>query len=65
MRRITESNLRYGQVALAISGGRAIRNLATILTAGSAGLTLAQISGIIGTFLDTGGYSASRAVLVD
>lgn len=60
-----ESNHRYGQVALAIIGGRAIRNLAVVLGAGTGGLSLAATLGIIGTFTDSAGYSAARAVLVE
>ena len=35
-----------------------------VLAAGSTGVTLAQSLGIVGTSLDTAGYSAARAVLV-
>ena len=44
--------------------GRAIRNLAVVLGAGTGGLSLASTLGIIGTFADSAGYSASRAVNV-
>merc|ERR1712029_181007 len=60
-----DSNHRYGQIALAIIGGRAIRNLAVVLGAGTGGLSLASTLGIIGTFADSAGYSASRAVNVE
>ena len=35
-----------------------------MLAAGSTGVTLAQSLGIVGTSLDTAGYSAARAILV-
>ena len=35
-----------------------------VLAAGSTGVTLAQSLGIVGTSLDTAGYSAARAILV-
>ena len=52
------------RVFIITSPGRLIRNGAVVLAAGSTGVTLAQSLGIVGTSLDTAGYSAARAILV-
>ena len=52
------------RVSIITSPGRLIRNGAVVLAAGSTGVTLAQSLGIVGTSLDTAGYSAARAILV-
>lgn len=58
------ANHRFGQISLAIASGTAIRQVATVLGAGAAGLSQAQTLGIVASLLGGGGYSIDRAIKV-
>jgi len=55
-----EGNHEYATIVSGVFGGRVLRNIGTVLN--TATITTATALGIIGTFISSGAYAASRAV---